>query len=110
MHDYIVVANLDVLVILGVRVFFESVGQFFVVLGDRFFVWGFDMVLAADDAFMALPANVRERFNNDPAELVDFISDVANRSEAIDLGLIPLPGKPDGVIPSPEVVKPTAEA
>ena len=69
-----------------------------------------DMVMAADDAFMALPANIRERFNNDPAELVDFVSDINNRSEAIDLGLIPPPAKPDGVIPSPEVVKPAAEA
>lgn len=69
-----------------------------------------DMVLAADDAFMALPAHVRERFNNDPAELVDFVSDINNRSEAIDLGLIPLPVKPDGVIPSPEVAQPAAEA
>lgn len=69
-----------------------------------------DLVMAADDAFMALPANVRERFNNDPAELVDFVSDVNNRSEAIDLGLIPPPVKSDGVIPSPEVPQPAAEA
>lgn len=69
-----------------------------------------DLVLAADDAFMALPAHVRERFNNDPAELVDFVSDINNRSEAIDLGLIPPPDKPDGVIPSPEVAQPAAEA
>lgn len=69
-----------------------------------------DAVMAADDAFMGLPANIRERFNHDPAELIDFVSDVANRSEAIDLGLIPPPAKPDGVIPSPEVAKPAAEA
>lgn len=69
-----------------------------------------DMVMAADDAFMALPAAVRERFNNDPAELVDFVSDINNRSEAIDLGLIPPPVKTDGVISSPEVAQPAAEA
>jgi len=69
-----------------------------------------DKVLAADEAFMALPAKVRERFDNDPALLVDFISDINNRSEAIELGLIPPPVKPDGVIPSPEVEKPAAEA
>jgi len=70
-----------------------------------------DIVLAADDAFMQLPANVRERFHNDPAELVDFVSDLNNRSEAIELGLVPPPAKPDGVIPSPEWVaspEPTA--
>lgn len=69
-----------------------------------------DAVMAADDAFMQLPAKVRERFNNDPAELVDFVSDFRNRSEAIELGLIPPPATPDGVIPSPEVAKPAAEA
>lgn len=71
-----------------------------------------DAVKAADDAFMSLPAKVRERFDNDPALFVDFCSstDPADRSEAIELGLIPPPAKPDGVIPSPEVVKtePTA--
>lgn len=71
-----------------------------------------DAVRAADDAFMALPAKIRERFDNDPALFVDFCSstDPDVRSEAIELGLIPPPVKPDGVIPSPEVVKtePTA--
>lgn len=71
-----------------------------------------DAVAAADSAFMNLPAKVRERFDNDPALFVDFCSssDPADRSEAIELGLIPPPARPDGVIPSPEVVKtePTA--
>ena len=71
-----------------------------------------DAVRAADAAFMALPAKIRERFDNDPALFVDFCSstDPSVRSEAIELGLIPPPVKPDGVIPSPEVVKtePTA--
>ena len=71
-----------------------------------------DAVSAANASFMALPANVRERFDNDPALFVDFCSstDPADRSLAIELGLIPPPAKPDGVIPSPEVVKPAAEA
>lgn len=69
-----------------------------------------DRVIEADRAFMNLPAKIRERFDNDPALFVDFVSDVNNRSEAIDLGLIPPPAKPDGVIPSPEVAKPAAEA
>ena len=60
-----------------------------------------DAVSRAEESFMALPANVRERFDNDPALFVDFCSDINNRSEAIDLGLIPPPAKPDGVIPTP---------
>lgn len=66
-----------------------------------------DAVMQAQDAFMSLPANVRERFDNDPALFVDFCSstDPADRSEAIELGLIPPPVVPDGVSPSPEVEK-----
>lgn len=71
-----------------------------------------DAVSQANDAFMSLPANIRERFDNDPALFVDFCSstDPGDRSEAIELGLIPPPAKPDGVIPSPSVAKtePTA--
>lgn len=69
-----------------------------------------DAIIAADVSFMALPAAIRERFDNDPALLVDFCSDPANRSEAIDLGLVPPPSKPDGLVPSPDVVSSSAEA
>lgn len=64
-----------------------------------------EAVMRADEAFMALPAKVRETFDNDPALFVDFCSsnDPSDRSLAMELGLIPPPVKPDGVIPSPEV-------
>jgi len=45
-------------------------------------------VLAANEAFMQLPADVRTRFNNDPGALVDFVSDESNRAEAAKLGLV----------------------
>jgi phage internal scaffolding protein len=45
-------------------------------------------VLAANEAFMQLPADVRTRFNNDPGALVDFVSDDNNRAEAEKLGLV----------------------
>lgn len=51
-------------------------------------------VLAAQDAFMAMPANVRARFGNDPALFVDFCSDERNREEAVKLGLV-VPAKLD---------------
>lgn len=38
--------------------------------------------------FMALPAAIRARFDNDPYELVNFLASEANREEAIQLGLI----------------------
>lgn len=42
----------------------------------------------AQDDFMLLPASIRTRFNNDPGELIDFLSDSNNRAEAIELGLV----------------------
>lgn len=45
----------------------------------------------AAQAFMEMPANVRERFQNDPQRFLEFCSNDANRAEAISLGLIPSP-------------------
>lgn len=44
-------------------------------------------VIAADNAFMALPSQIRDRFQNDPAMFVAFLSDPRNQDEAIRLGL-----------------------
>lgn len=52
-----------------------------------------ETVIRAAEAFDALPARVRKRFNNDPAELLDFLGDEKNREEAIFLGLIEKPQK-----------------
>lgn len=48
-------------------------------------------VRSADEAFMALPAALREYFSNDPQTLLEFVSDDSNRPEAEKLGLIPTP-------------------
>jgi len=45
-------------------------------------------VLAAEDSFMELPAQMRSRFDNDPAKLIDFLNNEENREEAIKLGLV----------------------
>lgn len=45
-------------------------------------------IQAAQEAFMSLPAHVRSRFNNDPAELIDFVDQVDNLPEAEKLGLL----------------------
>lgn len=47
-----------------------------------------DIVNKANDAFMALPAAVRSRFENDPAKLLEFLSDPKNAEEAIKLGIL----------------------
>ena len=45
-------------------------------------------VIAAEDGFMALPADIRSRFANDPENLIKFLDDESNKDEAIKLGLI----------------------
>ena len=45
-------------------------------------------VIAAEDEFMRLPAQIRSRFENDPAKLIDFLEKSENKDEAIKLGLV----------------------
>lgn len=73
-------------------------------------------VAAARQAFEALPARVRERFRNDPAELVEFLGDSNNLDEAVKLGLVEVrpkaeegaPPGPGGAPPGPGGVTPEA--
>lgn len=46
-----------------------------------------DAINASNAAFMALPPKVRRRFENDPAEFLDFMQNPANLEEARFLGL-----------------------
>ncbi len=45
-------------------------------------------VIAAQDDFDGLPAHLRARFENDPAQLIDFLDNPANFDEAVKLGLV----------------------
>lgn len=45
-------------------------------------------IRTAQEAFDAMPAKVRARFHNDPAEFVDFCADKENLPEATRLGLV----------------------
>lgn len=45
-------------------------------------------VIAAQDSFAQLPADVRARFGNDAASFVDFCMNEDNRAEAEKLGLV----------------------
>ena len=47
-----------------------------------------DRVIAAEEEFMSLPAQIRARFNNDAAELIQFLDQDENRAEAEKLGLV----------------------
>jgi len=50
-----------------------------------------NQVIAAEDEFMSLPANIRARFENDPAQLIEFLNNEENKEEAVKLGLINKP-------------------
>ncbi len=45
-------------------------------------------VLAVQDEFEALPDQIRARFDNDPAQLIEFLENSENRPEAEKLGLV----------------------
>ena len=48
-------------------------------------------IVEAQSAFDQLPAKLRARFSNDPAEFVEFCTNEENRDEAIRLGLVQAP-------------------
>lgn len=45
------------------------------------------VMMAAEDAFMQMPSDVRKRFDNDPALFVDWVSKPENLEEAGKMGL-----------------------
>lgn len=57
-----------------------------------------NLVMAAEASFATLPSKVRDRFGNDPASFLSFMSDPQNEQEARQLGLLN-PKAPD---PQPE--------
>lgn len=56
--------------------------------GDNDYMSLSNKLIRAEESFMNLPAQVRKRFDNNPAELLAFVSDKANLEEAISLGLV----------------------
>lgn len=58
-------------------------------------------VAEANSLFMELPAALRDRFKNDPHELLAFLDDESNRDEAIELGL----ARPREAAPEPVAVR-----
>lgn len=49
------------------------------------------LMAQAQQNFMLLPAEIRERFNNDPGRLIAFLEDDRNKNEAIKLGIVNKP-------------------
>lgn len=66
-----------------------------------------NVIVAANNAFSALPSNIRERFGNDPAAYFDFVQSLKEGSEdyveAIRLGIIDKPLDSTPQVPSGSV-------
>lgn len=45
-------------------------------------------VIDAQNAFLTIPSETRQRFNNDPSRLIQFLQDPKNHREAVELGLM----------------------
>lgn len=65
------------------------------------FIEAQNIIIEGREAFESLPARLRKRFNNNPADLLQFLSDPANRDECIELGLI----EPDFAVATKDVPK-----
>lgn len=46
-----------------------------------------NIVIKAEQQFMELPASIRDKFNNSPEQMLEFMSDEKNYDEAVSLGL-----------------------
>nr|QJB19179.1 MAG: internal scaffolding protein [Microvirus sp.] len=69
-----------------------------------------EIVRQAEEDFSVLPAETRDRFGNDPTQMLRFLQDESNRDEAVKLGLVvpPVPEPPPQRV---EIVNPAgAEA
>lgn len=68
-----------------------------------------EKVVEAQDMFMDLPAETRNRFANDPAQFLDFVQDPKNLDEMRELGLAVAVPPPQGTEdnPKPAVPEPT---
>lgn len=72
-----------------------------------------NVVTKSREAFEALPANLRDRFVNEPQQLLRFLGNTDNKDEAIKLGLIPRPKPPEAPqegSPPPQAAKPPKSA
>jgi phage internal scaffolding protein len=66
-----------------------------------------DNVFEAQEDFAKLPSKLRDMFNNEPAHLLEFLSDPKNKEQAQELGLIakPIKNEPEASQTTPS--KPT---
>lgn len=81
----------------------DNPGAFLDLTGVGDYTDNIKKVRVAQEYFSALPSELRDRFNNDPARLIAFVSDQSNYDEAVKLGLVKNPEtKPKRKAVSPE--------
>lgn len=68
-----------------------------------------ETVARARSAFNDLPSSLRERFENDPAQFLEFVQDDKNRAEAMELGLLRPEAKLPPVPPPPAPPAPPSQ-
>lgn len=85
-----------------------ALGQYLDLPDETDFQSALNTVEVGRAAFDSLPSKVRDRFGNDPASFLAFLSDANNRDEAIALGLIDAPPKVE--TPAPPAADPPAKA
>lgn len=62
---------------------------------------GLERIMAADEMFASLPARIRDRFGNDPANFIEFATNPENLPELRKMGLAPEEAPP----PKPQLVQ-----
>lgn len=62
---------------------------------------GLERIMAAEEMFQSLPAKIRDRFNNDPANFIEFATNGENLPELRKMGLAP----PEAEPPKPQLVQ-----
>lgn len=66
----------------------SKIGQYADLLDMPDYQQALNLVIDANEAFDALPSSIRDRFQNDPHQLLEFIKDPNNKEEATKLGLL----------------------
>lgn len=77
----------------GVLDHVKASGGRFIDCDGQTFVDACNLVIEAENRFMELPARVRKRFNNDPAQFIEFMDSPSpdDMQEAYELGLVEEP-------------------
>lgn len=76
----------------------HRVGQYADFSGSQTLFESMLLVQDAQQMFLQLPAQLRNRFENDPVKLLQFLEDKNNRDEAIKLGLIDKQSENDSTV------------